>query len=318
MKNKINKPFFPPVSVITLGILMMSTASIIIRFAQVEAQSLVIAAYRITLAVLILSPIMVFRYHQELTRLDNKDFRLAILSGLFLALHFATWISSLEYTTVASSVVLVSTTPLWVALLSPLFIKESVTRYTMLGLLVASLGTILIGVSDACSTSVGFHCPPLTQFVQGKAFWGDILAVFGAFFGAGYILVGRGIRSKVPLMVYIFVVYGVAAVVLCTFVFGTNQQIIGYSPKIYLWMFLLAVGPQLFGHSTVNWALGFLPAAFVSITLLGEPIGSILLAYVFLNESPGFSKLFGAILILGGIIIASQKNSETLPRMDQS
>ena len=287
----------------------MSTASIIIRHAQTEAHSLVIAAYRLFFAVLILSPIVIFHYRQELSKLNAKDFRFATLSGLFLALHFATWITSLEYTTVASSVVLVSTTPLWVALFSPFFIKERITRATLAGLVIASLGTIIIAINDACYSNNTFQCPSISIFLQGEAFWGDILAVLGAIFGSGYILVGRGIRSKVPLMVYIFVVYGVAAVILCSFTFGTNQQVIGFSPNIYIWLLLLALGPQLFGHSTVNWALGFLPAAFVSITLLGEPVGSIILAYFFLNESPGLIKLFGAILILGGIFIASQNKS---------
>lgn len=302
------QPPIPPYLVIGFGILAMSTASIFIRYAQAEAPSLVIATARLLIASLVLLPLAVTRQRPELAALSRKDLLLGLLSGFFLALHFATWITSLEYTTVASSVVLVSTSPLWVALLSPLTIKEPLTRKIVIGLLIAMLGTVIIGGSDICSTTEqGFSCLPLSELVTGRAFWGDLLSLTGAWMAAGYLLIGRSLRAKLSLVSYIFVVYGMAALVLIVLMLASGLSLGGYSPQTYLWFLLLGLVPQLLGHSTVNWALGYLSAAFVSLTLLGEPIGSAILAYILLNEIPTPIKLFGAILILGGIIVASQK-----------
>lgn len=308
MKKQINQPAISPLSVIFVGVVIMSTSSIIVRYAQAEANSLVIAAYRLVLAALILSPIVLLCYRHEVRLLSKKDRLLLLFSGLFLAIHFASWITSLALTTVASSIVLVSTVPIWVALLSPLLIKEPVGRWALIGLTIATLGTFLIAMNDACSFEAGLVCPPLSEFIQGQAFWGDLLALIGALSGAGYVLIGRQVRAKVPVIVYIFIVYGIAGIIVTLSTLGSRQTMVGFSPVTYMWLLLLAIGPQLIGHSTVNWALGFLPATFVAITMLGEPIGSIILAFFLLNEKPSLVKIIGAILILGGIIMASRQN----------
>ena len=302
-----NRPALPPLLAIVFGILAVSTASIFIRYAQSEAPSLVIAASRLTIATLILAPYALSRKRQELFRLKPEELFLALLSGLFLALHFATWITSLEYTTVASSVVLVSTTPLWVALLSPFTIKEPISKWVGMGMLLALLGGALVGFSDACVWEAGkLMCPPWTEFIRGQGFLGDLLALAGAIMGASYLIIGRRLRSGMSLVSYIFLVYAMAALVLLLIMFFVGQSLVGYSPVTYLWFFLLAIIPQLMGHSAFNWALGYLSAAYVSITLLGEPIGSTILAYILLREAPTSVKIFGAILILFGILIASR------------
>lgn len=307
MEKTSAAPPFPPLLAIFLGIIGMSTASILIRFAQTEASSLVIAAYRLTIASLFLAPIAFSRHLPEIRSLSRRDMLLGAISGILLAFHFASWISSLEYTSVASSAVLVATSPLWVALLSPFTIKEPITRRVALGLAVALAGTLIISLADLCQTPAGFHCPSLSSFFQGQAFIGDILALIGAWMAAGYILIGRTLRAKLSLIAYIFIVYGIAAITLIILALASNQQFFGFSPKTYLFLILLAVIPQLFGHSTVNWALKYLSAAYVSITLLGEPISSTILAAIILSEIPSLFKIFGAILILGGIIITSLK-----------
>lgn len=301
------RPAVPPIVALAFAILAVSTASIFIRYAQQYAPSLVIAAARLSIATLILSPIVFMRKRSELAHLTRRDLSLALLSGFFLALHFATWISSLEYTTVASSVVLVSTVPLWVALLAPITINESITRAVLIGMVLALLGGAIVGISDAC----GFYdarlvCPNLDEFVRGRAFFGDILALAGALAAAGYLLIGRSLRARVSLISYIFVVYGAAALILLLFVIAAGQKLAGYPPAAYGWFLLLALLPQLIGHSTYNWALEYLSAAYVSIALLGEPIGSTILAYLLLQESPTPIKIFGAILILSGIYVASR------------
>jgi drug/metabolite transporter (DMT)-like permease len=222
-------------------------------------------------------------------------------------LHFASWISSLKYTSVASSVVLVTTTPLWVALLSPVVLHERISKPVIVGLLLALVGGIAIGVSDSCTWKLGLSCPSLGDILHGRAFLGNSLALFGAWMAAGYILVGRRLRPHMSLLSYIFVVYSMAAVVEIALVVVRRLPIFGYPPQAYFWMILLALVPQLLGHSSFNWALGYLPASFVSITLLGEPIGSIILAYFILGQSPGPLNLFGCGLILAGILIASRQ-----------
>ncbi|PWB53506.1 MAG: hypothetical protein C3F13_08815 [Anaerolineales bacterium] len=309
-------PPVPPILAIIIGILAVSTASIFIRFAQQEASSLVIAAWRLTIASLILVPVAATRQKRELTSLKRPELLLALLSGIFLALHFATWITSLQYTTVASSVVLVSTIPLWVALLSPFTIKEPITRAVWIGLILALVGGAVVAVSDSCTISAGsIACPSLINFMQGKAFLGDMLAICGAIAGAGYLLIGRKLRAKMSLVGYISLVYGMAAVVLVIIMLSAGEKAFGYSPQIYLWLILLAVIPQLIGHSTFNWALGYLSAAFVSITLLGEPIGSTILAYFILDEKPTSLKLLGGGLILVGIYITSRSEVGKTPEL---
>ena len=291
------------------GILAVSTSSIFIRFANQDASSLAIAAYRLTLAIIILAPLALTRYRSELSGLTKQELLLGLLSGFFLALHFATWISSLEYTSVASSVVLVTTTPLWVALLSPLILREPSGKPVLIGMLLALFGGAIVGISDSCTWANGLVCPPFSTFFHGSAFLGDLLALCGALMAAGYIMIGRRLRSKMTLIPYIFVVYGMAALVLLIILFVSGNRVTGFQPVTYLWLLLLAVIPQLLGHSTFNWALRYLPASLVSVTLLGEPIGSTILAYLLLKESPTALKIFGAVLILAGIYIASLKQT---------
>lgn len=307
MSHPAKRPLVHPFLAIFFGILAVSTASVFVRYAQAYAPSLVIAAWRLALATLVLAP-LVLKYRQpELRSLTRGELALGLLSGAFLAIHFATWITSLEFTTVASSVVLVSTSPLFVALLAPLFLKESISRLVTAGLALALGGVIIVAISDTCAwTNSSLVCPPLSQFIAGKAFLGDLLAIAGALAGACYMIIGRRLRSRMSVVSYIFVVYGMAALVLVMVMLSAGQAPFAYPPVAFLWFALLALVPQLLGHSTFNWALGYLSAAFVSLTLLGEPIGSTILAYFLLNETPTGLKVFGAILILAGILVASR------------
>ncbi|MEP0807516.1 MAG: DMT family transporter [Chloroflexota bacterium] len=290
-----------------IAILAVSTASIFIRFAQTDgAPSLVIAALRLTFATLLLAPLALTRHRAELAALSRRQVTLGVISGLFLAVHFATWISSLEYTSVASSVVFVSTGPLWVALLSPMLLNERLTRAAIVGLGLAILGGTAIGLSDACVIQNGVQCPELGQVLQGRAMWGNFLALAGAWAVTGYLIIGRKLRAGMSLVPYIFLVYGMAAAALIVIMLAAGQSPFDYAAKTYGWIFLLAAVPQLIGHSTYNWALRYLPAAFVAVTTLGEPIGSAVLAYFILSETPTAATIFGGVLILLGIYLASR------------
>ncbi len=304
--RNLEKPPVPPYLVLFVGLLAVSTSSIFIRFAQREASSLAIAAYRLTLATLLILPLAFLRYRHELAQVTRRDLLWMMLSGVFLALHFVTWITSLEYTTVASSVVLVSLSPVFVAIAAPVFLRETIPSRVVLGILIALTGSTVVGFSDACSW------PPLRCTLEGGGrlpMVGNLLALIGAIMVAGYFMIGRRVRSRFSLPVYIGFVYGFAAVVCLLIVAGFQLPILGYSPQTYLWMTLVAVFPQLIGHSSFNWALRYLPTAVVTVTTLGEPIGSTILAYVILREAPTWVKILGGGLILTGIAIVSEERA---------
>lgn len=287
--------------VLLVGIFAVSMASILIRFArQAGVPALMVAAYRLSIATLVLSPIVLRRHTAELKRLTQRDWLAALASGVFLALHFATWVSSLDYTTVTSSVVLVTTGPIWVALASWLFLREKLSRPIVIGLIVSVAGGIIVGLSD----SAGFG-------LAGAQLWGDFLALAGAWFVAGYLLIGRQLRDRMSLIAYIFVVYGSAAVLLIGLGLASGASFMAdaagvpYQPIGLVWLILMALFPQLLGHSSYNYALRFLPTTYVAVVALAEPVGTSILAFFLLNELPPPLTIVGALVILIGIAIAS-------------
>ena len=292
-----SRSFLP--AALSAAILAVSTASIFIRFAQNgSASSLTIAALRLTFAVLLIAPLALTRHWIELKRLSQAEILLAVFSGAFLAVHFVAWITSLEYTSVASSVVFVSTGPLWVALLSPALLKERLSRSALAGLALALAGGIVIALFDARGS--------LGARLSGRAMWGNFLALVGAWAVSGYLILGRKLRASMSLIPYVFLVYGAAAVMLLLTMTAAGDSPFGLAPRTYLWIFLLAALPQVVGHSIYNWALKRLSAALVAATTLGEPIGSAFLAYFILQETPSSTTLFGGALILVGIYLAAK------------
>jgi drug/metabolite transporter (DMT)-like permease len=305
MKKDAISPAAPYI-LILVGIAAVSTASLFIRFAQDYAPSITIAAFRLGLAALILLPYTIYKYPQELKSLSRSDLGFALLAGFFLAIHFGVWITSLEYTSVASSVVLVTSTPLWVSLMAPIFLKERNPRIAILGMIVALLGGIIIAFSDVCSWSPGgISCSSMEGFFGTRSLFGDFLALLGAVAAAAYLMIGRHIRRVVSLTPYVFLVYSAAGLFLVLAMLMTEGIPPIYPTKVYTWLVALAILPQLVGHSIFNWSLKYLPTGYVSINLLGEPIGTIILAYIFLKETPSGTKLIGAILILAGIGLTS-------------
>lgn len=263
-----------------------------------------IAAARLVVASLVLVPIALIRYRHQWGQLSRSDLAKVFTAGLFLALHFASWISSLALTSIASSVVLVTTTPLWVALLSPMILKEPIRRGVLMGLLFSITGGVIVGIGQACRISQGeFICQ--AQVFSGQAMWGNFLALFGAWMAAGYMIIGRQIRKKLDTVPYVALVYGAAALILLLVVIIRAEPVFSYSGETYLWLLALGVFPQLLGHSLFNWALKYISAVYVALTLLGEPIGTIILAFIFLRESPTPLEGAGAALIMVGIVIGS-------------
>lgn len=289
-------PSWPPYAALVVGVFAVSTAAIFIRLAQADgAPSLVLAAARMSVAALALTPAALLRHRAELRRIALDDLKWALVAGLVLGVHFATWISSLEYTSVVNSVTLVTTAPLWVALASPLVLKESISRRAAIGIALALAGGVVVGLSGDAGAPPTRHDPLL----------GNGLALVGAWAAAIYFMLGRRLRARLSVVLYTWLVYGTAAILLVIAVIVGGLQVSGFPADTYLWMVLLGLVPQLIGHSSLNFALGYFPAAYVSLTVLGEPIGSGLLAIVFLAEWPVPLQLAGAVLVLIGIALAT-------------
>lgn len=286
-----NHPRINPYAVICVGVLAVSFGSIFVRLA--DAPALTIAAYRVGIASLLLAPVGVWREGQRIRQLHRQDLLLALLTGLFLALHFATWVSSLDYTSVASSVVLVNTNPLWVGLVAPLITRERVSRIMAAGIVVSVIGGVIIGVGD-------FGLAPAQAL-------GDLLALTGAIMAALYILMGRNLRRRMSLLSYIVIVYSAAALLLVLFALVTRQPFSGFSQRTWLLFLLMALIPQILGHSSYNWALGYLSASFIAVSLLGEPIAATIMAYVLLGEGLTPAKVIGGTLILAGIYVTARE-----------
>ena len=288
-----------PYVALLIGVLAVSTAAIFIRLAQEEgAPSLVLSAARLSVASVVLTPIVLRRHRAELRAIQVRDMWLAVASGVMLGLHFASWITSLEYTAVVNSVTLVTTNPLWVALMAPLVLNERVGRWAIAGLVLALAGGIVVALSGEAGA------PPTRQ----EPLLGNGLALFGAWMVSIYFMIGRQLRARLSVITYIWLVYSVAASLLVIVVVLSGQQVLGLPGEAYLWMVLMGLVPQLIGHSSFNYALGFLPAAYVTTVILIEPVGSGLLAMIFLDEWPVPLQLAGATLILAGIALATRES----------
>lgn len=279
-----------------IGVAAVSTGAIFARLA--EAPAIVVAAYRVGIASLIIAPFAWIKAKDEIINMSGREITLTALSGLFLALHFAAWISSLSYTSVANSVVLVNMNPLWVGLLTPFITGERLKKASVAGIIMSVIGAGIIGAGD---------------FASGEnALFGDFLAVIGGICAAFYLLIGRNLRRKFSLTAYIMVCYGSAAVFLWFAVLSLGMQITGYSTSTVASFFGLAIVSQIIGHTSFNWALRWLTPGLVAVTLLGEPIVSTILAYIIFNEKLTFLKLAGGVLILAAIYIsAAAENSKT-------
>ncbi len=311
MKQSRDEILVSPYLVLGIGILAVSTASIFIRYAQQIAPSLAIGAFRLLIAAAILAPFALSKNLPEVKQFDRKKWLLTILAGSFLALHFAAWITSLEYTSVASSVVLVTTAPLWVAIFSPIILKEKISRLTLIGIVVALIGSIIVTAGNFCQISDNqINCDGFNILNDSRALIGDLLALLGAFLSAGYLLVGRKLRKTTRLLTYTFLVYAVAAICMAGLMIIRRTPFTGYPAVAYLLFFALAVIPQLMGHSSFNYALRYKSSALVSVALLGEPVGTVILAFFLLNEIPSSTEIAGGIIILIGIYLVTRTNGE--------
>lgn len=294
-----------PLIGMVIAVMAISTGSLFIRLMQSEVSPMVIALYRLGISSVILLP-FAMRQRDEIARLDRGQWLVLVLGGLGLALHFITWISSLRYTSVLSSVVFVNTSPLWVAILSPILLKETISRGTKTGLVLALMGTFVVAISGVIQITDGRVIWSGFQRAAGsQPMLGNFLAMIGAWSATVFLLVGRKLRGTLSLIPYTFLLFGLAALIMLGLVIVTQQPVTGFSKLTYVWLVGIALFPQLLGHSMANWALKYASAAYVSVVLLGEPVGASLLALVFLGEKPGIIEGIGAAVILAGIYAAT-------------
>jgi drug/metabolite transporter (DMT)-like permease len=273
-----------------VGVTAVSTSAILIREADARGvSSLAIAFYRCALASAVLVPIALVRYRGTLRAMSRAERGLLVAAGLALALHFVTWISSLSYTSVAASTVLVQAMPVFVALAGPL-VGERTTPRGWLGIVVALAGTVVI----ATASGVGAGSQPVL---------GAALATAGAMFAAIYVLIGRRVRPVVPLVPYSASVYLVAAVALGIAMAVSRTPFGGYSSAVWALFLAMTIGPQFLGHTVINHLLGELKASIVSVALLAEAVGATVLAFVVFGERPGLQVVVGGAIVLAGVTV---------------
>ncbi|UWG50255.1 Permease of the drug/metabolite transporter (DMT) superfamily [Halalkaliarchaeum sp. AArc-CO] len=289
----MTRPAVPPIGGLGVAIVAISFGAILVRWSN--APSVIAAFYRVLFTTLPLLPVALIRYRDDFRRITRRDLGYAVVSGAALAIHFGAWFESLDWTSVAASVTLVQAQPVFVALGAWLLLRERVTRRMVLGILVAVAGMVGLSLGDLLGGVL----------VGPNPLYGNALALLGAVMAAVYVLAGRDLRQRVALVPYVVVVYSVCTVVLFGFVVVGGHPVSGYPAREWVLFAGLALGPGLFGHTVINWALGHLESSVVSVSLLGEPVGATILALLLLAEVPTAVTVASGIVVLSGIYLTA-------------
>lgn len=234
----------------------------------------------------------------ENVTLSRRQLGLGLAAGFCLALHFGSWISSLEYTSVASSTALVTTNPLWIGLASFALFGEKPGRAMLAGIALSLAGSLLIFLSDSQSVAAGAH--------GTSSLLGNGLALVGSWCFSAYLMIGRRLRAGLSLSLYIWLAYGIAALFLFAAAGGSGAALSGFAVSGWLALLGMALGPQLIGHTSYNWSLKHVSATFIAVVTLGEPIGSALMAFAFFGETLAPVQAAGFALLLLGIYLAAK------------
>lgn len=289
-----------PLILLLIGVLAVSSAAILIRLALPFASPLAISFYRMLFSSIIAFVIYLITRSGQKVSLSKIQILLLCLGGVFLALHFISWTWSLDMVSVSSSVIFVTTTPLWVGLLSPVIFKEKVPSKFYIGVGLAIIGGLLIALLSNNETVANG-----TQ----SSILGLFLALVGAWMASGYFIIGKKLTGTVPTELYVTIVYSVAIIVLGVFMaIEQKATLTVYQPSVYVLFLLMAIIPQTLGHTSFNLALNSLSARIVSLTLLFEPVGSTILAIFLLKEIPSAVEIAGGIFILSGLVIGLTAN----------
>lgn len=279
--------------ILGLGLLAFTASPILVRFAS-EAPGLALAVWRTAFAVLILAPWALPKIGPELRRMTRREWLLISASGVLLGLHFVFWIESLYHTTVASASVLVTTNPIFIALLGFLLLGERVAGRVVAAIGIGVFGAVLIGVGDAGAPSGAASNPLL----------GNGLALTAALFFSVYLLIGRVVRQHYSWLAYVFPLYTIVAIttLVLALVFGT--PLFGFGWEIYGLCVLMALGPSITGHGSFNYAVRYFPVALLGLLGLLEPVGASVAAFLLFGEVPPVVAVVGMLLVLVGVAVA--------------
>ncbi|HZA77687.1 MAG TPA: DMT family transporter [Acidimicrobiales bacterium] len=301
MPSATRRPPPADLALLALAVAAVSTAAPLVRVA--DAPALAIAFWRNALALPVLALLVALgarrRHDRARETLDGRERRLCVIAGVFLGAHFATWVPSLSFTSVASSVALVATQPVWAALIARAR-GESVPGGAWWGIGTAVAGAVVLSGVDLS--------------VEPRALLGDLLALVGGVLAAAYVTVGADVRRTVSTSVYALVCYGVAAAALLVVCLVGRQSLAGagagYDRTTWLALVAMVAGPQLLGHTVVNRVLGTTSATLVSVAILFEIVGSALLAWIAFDEVPPASAIPAALLIGLGVVLVVRSGAE--------
>ena len=283
-----------PALVLVLAVLGISIAAPLVRLS--EAHPLAIAIWRLGFSLIIVAGFLAATGSWRQWRvLDRRAAAIAGLGGVLLALHFWTWNTSVGLTTVAASVVLVNLHVPIVATAGAIWLREVPNRIQWAGIALAMIGALVVALPDIDGAFRN----------DRQALLGDALALIGAATAAGYYLAGRRLRATMDLWLYVGLVYAACLATLVVIAALVRAPVLEQPPRELAIFVALAVGPMMLGHTGMNWALRYLPAYVVSLTVLGEPVGATLLAALIpgIGEVPSLLTLVGGAIILGGIVL---------------
>lgn len=283
MERPVVHPYIP----IIIGVISVALSAIFVKLVAADAG--VIAFYRMFFSVLMMLPIFLLKYRKELLVFRRKDWIYSAIAGLFLAFHFIFWFESLNYTSVASSTVLVTLQPIFAFAGTYFFFKEKLSIKTILSAVVAIAGSVVISWGD-------FK-------VSGMALYGDMLALIGCALITAYLLLGQDVRKRITLVTYTFVVYSFSTIVLFFYVLIKGESFGPYAGMDWFWFVMLALIPNLLGHTLFNWALKWVSTNVISIAILFEPVGASILAYYVFHETLSTSQIIGGLIVITGILI---------------
>ena len=275
-----------PYVALIIGVISVSTSAIFVKLTS--APSGVIAFYRLFFSVLLMLPVFLLRYVSELKFITKQDWIKSSISGVFLAFHFILWFESLNFTSVACSTVLVTLQPLFAFIGTYILFKERLSKKAILCGITAVIGSVVISWGDFA--------------ISGNALIGDMLALIACALITVYLLFGQTVRQRLSLITYTFVVYSISSITLLIYVLLMDEPLVGYDLSNWMFFILLAIIPNLLGHTLFNWSLKWLSTSIISIAILFEPVGATILAYLILNETIYWSQTIGGLIVITGII----------------
>lgn len=297
-------PPMNPYIAIAFAVVSISASAIFVKLAVAPAG--IIALYRLFFAVIIMAPFMLTKYRHEFKYVHKKDWLMAIISGAFLALHFILWFESLNYTSVASSVVLVTLQPLFAFIGTYFFFGERFSVAAVISMFITIIGSMIIGWGD-------FQ-------ISGMALFGDILALLGAVTVTVYFMIGQQLRRRLSLMTYTFIVYASSTVVLIIYNLVLQNNFVSYDLPTWGWFLALAIFPTFLGHTILNWTLKWVSTSTISMAIVFEPIGASILAYLILGEMITSSQMLGGAIVIFGlflfIVSTTRKRKVTISRSE--